>query len=187
MELTFEPEKHEYKLDGVSVPSVTQILVKSGIVDTIWYTENGCARGDAVHKAIHYHDQDDLEWDSLDEIVKPYVEAWIKFRTDVHFEIIKSEESVYDPIYRYAGTYDKIGFLGPKNIILDIKTGAPHQANALQLAAYAATFTNPLERYALHLKPDGTYKLIHYTDRSDIKTFLAALAVVNWKQTKGLL
>ena len=38
-------------------------------------------------------------------------------------------------------------------------------------------------RFAIWLRPDGTYRPIEYTDRSDINVFRAAVAVWNWKDS----
>lgn len=187
MKLAFDSEKHEYKLDDVIVPSVTQVLIRAGLIDTTWYTEEACERGKAVHKAIHYFDEGDLDISSIDKVIIPYLNAYTKFLDDSKFVVQHTEENVYHMTYNYAGTYDKAGILTGKNVILDIKTGNIHPTTALQLAAYAYCFDYPPDRYALQLKDNGTYKLIHYTDRGDIKTFLAALAVANWKQKEGLL
>ena len=50
-ELTFDEEKHEYRLDGEVLPSVTGILREMGFVDDTYFTEDSAARGTAVHRA----------------------------------------------------------------------------------------------------------------------------------------
>ena len=47
MRVTFDKETHIYKIDGVVVPSNTQILSETGLVDSSWYTQEGADRGTA--------------------------------------------------------------------------------------------------------------------------------------------
>ena len=42
------------------------------------------------------------------------------------------------------------------------------------------------QRYVLELSANGRYRLHHYNDREDFKTFLAALHCFNWRQRRGL-
>src|SRR3989338_6921714 len=91
--LTFNDETHEYFWNGEKVPySVTGILKVSGLIDTTWYNEPARVRGTYVHEATQFLDEDCLEWDSLDPVITPYVEAYARFKTESKFHVKRIEE-----------------------------------------------------------------------------------------------
>ena len=65
MSLRFDPDSHLYRVDGIIVPSVTQVLEDVGIVDYSRLPgstrEMALRRGSAVHAACHYDDEGDLD------------------------------------------------------------------------------------------------------------------------------
>src|SRR5690606_20318453 len=93
-DLIFEPDNHEYRHRGVVVPSVTQIL--GSLVDMSAIPQDKLeyarARGQAVHLACELYDQDDLDMASLDEVIVPYLEAWIKFKKEAGFIVSSIEQ-----------------------------------------------------------------------------------------------
>ena len=50
MTLLFDPEKHEYRVNSVLYPSVTEILSEMGFIDRTWFTEDGRLRGKLTHQ-----------------------------------------------------------------------------------------------------------------------------------------
>jgi hypothetical protein len=58
--LTYDDATHTYKLDGVVVPSVTQVLTAAGVIDNRWFTEEATHRGQLVHVATMLMDQGEL-------------------------------------------------------------------------------------------------------------------------------
>lgn len=182
MTMTFDQEKHEYRKDGLVVPNVTLILALSGLVDATWYTEEGRRRGQAVHVATQFIDEGDIDWSSIHPTVAPFVEAYQRFKAESGFKPRQVEQRVFNEVYLYAGTVDREGDLHGADVIVDIKTGDPAPWSALQTAAYAACYDTPHQRFALWLRNDGTYRLEQHSDRNDIRVFLAALALANWKR-----
>ncbi len=189
--LTFDKEAHKYfKEDGNQVLSVTQYLKLAGFIDDEWYSVEGRQRGQAVHAAIHYLNEADLDDSSLHPIVQPYVAAYRKFLVDTGFKPQLVEHRIYDSTYGYAGTLDVTGTwnLSDGLVLLDYKTGAIEDHVALQLAAYASCLAEPHHRFALQLKNDGTYRLSNeYKDRSDLTIFRALVATVSWRIVHGLV
>jgi len=183
--LQFNPAGHIYTYAGPGefifrqVPSITQILrpMNDEAYGHVPAAElnHAAERGQAVHEACWYYDQDDLDEDSLDEEIKPYVAAYRKFREESNIEIVEIETP-------RVGFHGKIAFAGrPDRIVrvplgrrwslpspLDIKTTvdmAP--AVGVQLAGYAellGTAGGILGQYllGLQLKEDGTYRLHEY-------------------------
>jgi len=183
MTLTFDPIKHEYRKDGVVVPSVTQILSAEGFVDSRWFDEWSRGRGSMVHKAIEFYNEGDLDEDTLDPVLVPYVEAWKEFKELTRCKIVLAEQMVCSEIYGYAGTLDIFGAIDDQEIIIDLKSGAVSKATGLQLAAYALTLPNyhRIKRYGLRLQQNGRPSIKPFTDRNDYKVWQAAVAVHHWK------
>lgn len=188
----FDEEKHLYTLDGLELESVTGILKAEGFIDTRFYDEWSRARGEYVHTMIHLYDRGELDEEALDPQLVPYLEAYKKFLKESCFRVVDSEVPRYHPQLLYAGTPDKVGFFDvapTKDIlsVIDIKSGRPEPWAAIQTAGYVlliiSEFKVPrVNRYALELRNDATYKLIPYKDRADAGTWLSVLAVHNWKK-----
>ena len=85
-------ERHEYAIDGVLRPSVTQTLKDAGLTYDQWYTEEARLRGKAVHAACQLLDEDDLDWDSVLPEYRGYVTAWERFKRDSGFQITRDPE-----------------------------------------------------------------------------------------------
>jgi len=193
--LSFDDELHTYTLDGEQVPGVTGAIEAAGFVSPFARDdEEAMARGVAVHAATHYDDEGDLAPDSVTEIVAPYLEAWRRFRRETGFTLpplfdgrIGCEVALASRVYRFATILDRLGFFPRANLtlaVLDIKTGSPGDAAALQTAAQMMLCIEnnipAAERFAVKLNDDGSYRLHHYKrsdylrDRDD---FLACLRV----------
>lgn len=180
--LHFDEATHTYTFNSRPVPSVTQVLQAEQFVDVTWFTEHGRDRGKKAHLAIHLYDMGDLDEDSLDPALAPYLDAWKKFKQDSGFKIYESESAYYHPFLQYAGTPDKYGELNGKAALIDIKTGAVQEWVRIQLSAYAELISNgPLSRFSIQLKDDGSYRLTEYKDRSDRGIWMAALSCYQWK------
>lgn len=190
----FDPVDHKYYIGGQEVPSVTRILDPlndfGGIpADTL---ELARQRGTAVHIATHLDDTHNLVEESVHPMILPYLEAWRKFKADTKPEIRQSEGQVYSMKYRYGGGYDRVLLLSNKNTLLDIKATAtiPYTVGP-QTAAYKSAYEEGggeriEQRAVLHLRGDGTYRLITDQDKKyfsvdDLRVFLCALTMHNWR------
>lgn len=192
--LTFEEDKHLYQLDGVTIPSVTQVIKGAGLIDLSFVKkdllEYKADIGTKVHLTTEYHDNDNLDIESLHPMLRGFLNAWILFRNQSGFKPIATERRLYHPIYRYAGTIDRIGTIANKICQLDIKTGVAHHSYAIQSAAYTELYNYNKKkaeivkrRLSVHLKEDGTYTLVEYPDKDynkHLKVFLAALTITNY-------
>jgi hypothetical protein len=197
--LQFDPPSHTYLLDGIGVPSVTQILRASGLIDfssvppTV--LERARVRGTVVHQAIHYFNERDLDVEQFCQQFPDYagyLRAWISFTDRQHFVPKFSEYRVASRRHQVAGTIDCLGVLHSQGALLDFATGRPDDVSKdLQTAAYhglarewaaedpaLATFLalHPIvRRYAIALKADGTFSVHAYADASDWRTFTTLL------------
>ena len=186
--LEFDEAKHEYRLEGALLPSVTQVLKPLQDFSTIPedILERSANFGTAVHLATTLWDQNDLDMDSLDPAIVPYLEAWKRFcdETKITFEAI--EIQIVSEKYRYAGTLDRIGFLNKRATVIDIKTGVVNPTIGVQLAGYLVAWneTHVLKvtrRASVSLRKDGSYRLDFWDDKSDWATFLSLLQIHNWQ------
>lgn len=165
--------------------TVTELLVAEGFINTEWFTEYGRDRGSYVHKARHLYDMDELDEESLDPVLVPYLEAWKKFRRDSGFVPVESEIRLYSEMYQFTGKPDVVGLLNGSPAIVDCKSGTIEPWVALQLAGYEILKGTPHKRIAVRLKPDGNYSVKEFTNRQHRQIFLAALAIHNWKKNNG--
>ena len=191
--LTFDPDKHEYRWNNVIVPSVTQIL--SPMLDFSMVNPEVLKRaqelGTAVHRATELYDKDDLDIDSLSDELKPYLSGWIRFKNECSFEPATIESRLFHPLHGYSGTSDRTGLVRGRMAVLDIKKMAtPGPVIGMQLSAYQAlhSLDGPkiLDRYALGLRPDGTYRMVPYKDPLDFPAFLSLLTLRNWRLKNGI-
>ena len=192
--LYFDPVAHRYTIGDRVLPSVTQITGTiaslAGIPHAILEAKRDL--GTAVHLATQFFDEDDLDRDALPAEVLPYLDAYIRFREETGFAPTQIEQRVYHLAYGYAGTYDRIGaFIHLKGIsakaacLVDLKATyriAPVYGIQTALYAAAAMPGKTLLRFALQLKPDGTYRLQEFKDPTDLSVGVAALTLMNWKE-----
>ena len=197
-EFVADRKAHIYKLGGEKIDSVTDVLGDLGIIETEWFTEDSCARGVAVHTACHFWDEGDLVWESLAPIedalqqpIRAYVKAWIRFRRETGFIPTVIEKPIYHPLYHYAGTPDRLGtFPNQKGeALLDLKTGKAAAWTGLQTGAYNEAL-GPAKigwrrRYAVELMDNADFRLVPFTDLSDGKTFLSMYITHRWGKKHG--
>jgi hypothetical protein len=183
-ELTFDEDAHIYRYRGKVVKSVTQILKEEGFMNSSYWGESSAEAGKFRHLACHLYDIGDLAEDNLDEDIRPYLDAYVQFKSETGFTVSESEIPHYQSVWDYAGTPDKVGRFPNHTIdsIIDIKTGLLQAWTALQSTAYELFFNTPMRRYALELRGDATYRLTEYKDREDRNVWLAALKINRWKE-----
>jgi len=186
--LTFDEDLHQYQFNGVVKPSVTQVLSRLhsfGMVpkDVL---EAACQRGSYVHTLCEYHDQNDLDSESIG-IYGGYLDAWIQFCADHKAVWTSIEQRGYSERYGFAGTWDRAGTLKGIQHVVDIKTSvAPHPVWGLQTAAYrqlmaeADTSWLLARRATVQLRPDGSYKLITWDSPDDWTAFISLINLTNW-------
>jgi hypothetical protein len=153
-DVEFLPDTHIYSAAGKIFPSVTGILCAENFVDSTWFTEWARDKGSHVHTAIKYDIACELDEDTLDDEIRPYLSAFRRFMKESGFKVERSEIPGVNTTHGYAGTPDLIGCF-PK--------------------------PTACRRFALELTKEGKYKLIPHTDSNDFAVWLAAVAVHNWK------
>lgn len=197
--LQFDSAEHRYTMDGMRVPSVTQVLGPL-------YTFTGISRdvlnakavlGTAVHRACELLDKDDLDEESdvgraALEPIAGYLNGYKKFKAEKRLVIVANEQRLFHPVHRYAGQIDRCYAMEGHVWDVDLKsTVAISPIVALQTAAYTEMLRangrpQAARRGALQLFPDGNYKLHEFTDPSDFTVFLSLLTVQRFKESHAL-
>ena len=65
--LQFRAEDHSYHVNGVRLPSVTEILKDVGLIDTTFFAPEHAERGTRVHEATVFWDETGMDDDTLPE------------------------------------------------------------------------------------------------------------------------
>jgi hypothetical protein len=98
---------------------------------------------------------------------------------------------VWEPMWGYAGTLDRVGFFRARphrEVILDIKTGHCPKWGGLQLGAYHQCLPAiHREKIVVTLCPDGRFSVQDFTDDKYRRGFLACAQVHAIKRDMGLL
>lgn len=195
--LTFDATLHEYRVNGLVVPSVTQVLERVGIIDYSYIPGQtrgmALARGSAVHAWTAYDDLNggavellESQGDDKSMEVACYVRTWRKFRREMEFTPSLVEHRGYHSVFGYSGTLDRSGWFGSNGSgavsLGDLKTNHAPWWTRLQTAAYAAFFPEParLRRFNVELHPNEDYRYTEYQCEQffgDFDDFLAALRV----------
>lgn len=198
--LHFDTTEHRYTLDGLRLPSVTEILSPitaheyRGVDSEVM--GRAAALGEAVHKLIELDIAGTLDEDALDASLRPYLAQWRQFLVQSGFVPILSEHRVHSVRYGYAGTLDLFGLLNAEAALIDAKrTAAVPRSAGPQTAGYelslresspeavAQAASGPgngrIHRYALHLTPER-WRLVPQKDPNDLRVFLAALTLHNY-------
>lgn len=162
--LQFDKEMHVYTLGGRRIENVTSILKEAGLIDTMFYTEEGRQIGEAVHMAAEFLDRG-IRFDrsALDPRVEGRLRAYERFKNDVAFVPEMVESRVYNPIHDYCGSLDRVGSICGKRSLIDLKSGFRMDWHGLQGWAYDDCVDVHTSRvFGLYLRVKGTYDLVPY-------------------------
>lgn len=194
--IEFDAAAHTYRVDGRAVPHVTAItdtlIDFGGIAPAVLETARD--RGTAVHLACQYHDEGGVDESSLDPALIGYLAGYRAFLAESGARWDAIEKRVYSGKFRYAGTLDRVGTIKGKrsrvSVLVDIKAVAQIQPavgpqTAAYLQAYRETFPEKPKlfgRFALQLRPDGTYRFHECREIADFSVFMAAKTVAAWRE-----
>ena len=183
MSLEFYDKSHVYELDGDRIPCVSDLcrfIHKEIYKDApLWQMEAAADRGTKVHAATEALDKTGRA--EIEDSYLPYLQAYAQFRQEheVQWELI--EYADYHPELMYAGTIDRYGIVDGYRTLADLKTtyrvykplcGASLNLYRLILEARQKT----VERLMIiHLKKDGTYKLVNIPIDSAVAMALITL------------
>jgi hypothetical protein len=189
--LSFDAAAHEYRRAGRVLPSVTQVLQPYTGLEFVPASILEPARefGTHVHTACDLYDVDAIDWSTLDDALRPWIESWARWVDDQCVEILASELRLDSKRYGYAGTLDAALVFKGRTFIIDRKTSAavPRTVGP-QTAAYQELYEEnfgrdrKLRRACVLLRGDGQpARLRMLTDPGDWSVFLSALNLWRWQ------
>lgn len=200
MKIDFNDEKHEYSVNGVKVPSVSEILSplnadRYGAINPA-VLRSAAEKGTAVHEMCEAIDYGIFTSEMEDEIppeLDGYVDAYIQFLFDheVYWEMVERIVACYrgvegePPIY--AGTIDRFGIVDGKAAVVDIKTYASMTTEAqmtasCQTALYRDALLNGKPGDSFHASQDDSIKRYILHLKKDGKYRLIDLAAFDEKR-----
>jgi hypothetical protein len=207
---SFDPATHVYEIDGVVVPSVTQVLTEERFIDFSMVPdatlEQAQARGTYVHSVLHFYLEGDFDIEDCDPRYRGYVDSALEYLArlkkrplrDDDGQVIAVEHRFWHRQRMFAGQIDYLGW--DADLVLSIddwKTGEPSDVAApLQTAAYAcgvrdyllptltaAAKDQTIRRRAVKLFRDGKPGRPEiYDDPRDLAMFFNALTCVHYRR-----
>ena len=194
MDLQFREDGHEYRLNGVLVPSVTQVL--KPITDYSHVDPDQLERarqeGVAIHRMVELDARGRLAVSRLPEWIRPFYDGLQRCKRETGMVVFHSEHRVYHPVHRYAGTLDlHCGFplIDVPQSVTDVKRSfAMGRAIGPQTAAYLECLKatgqakGSYRRFGLRFLP-GDYRLEPFEEPGDFAVFLSLLTIKRWEQS----
>ena len=186
--LEFDEAKHQYRIGGKVVPSVSDIL---GVIDGVamkgipaYNLARAADRGTRVHAYTEQYDyeQGDFDWEELDDTendIFSYLLAYADWFDRYPTLPVFREEPFHNTEKGYACTVDMVKWIDGRLCLVDIKTGSSVSILRLryQLSLYAeavelATGQKIEGLYCLKLQSDGKYKFVEI-ERCDTTPILS--------------
>ena len=172
----FDADTHTYRLRDVSVPSVTQLLVLEGLVDDRFYTDEGRARGTAVHDLCKDYDLQAMpDLTGVTSPYKAYLHAYAAAMAIVRPAWDRIEIPTVHPVYRFGCRADRVGTVYGSRAVCEIKSGAVEASHPIQLALQAIAECDAMglpayavQRFAVYVRPNGKFSVDHYTNPHDV-------------------
>lgn len=169
-ELQFDEPTHTYTFGAKRLPSVSEICkfaypgAYSEIPDKM--KQFYFSRGTAVHKLCEDVENGVDGQFTYDEEAEKYRAGHAKWLKETGFKALPGgiEMRVKNLDLGYAGTVDRLGTVGSRIWLVDLKTSSVRdQPTALQLALYLLAIPGykfgEVERYGCAIKKDGTYSM----------------------------
>ncbi|KKN56862.1 hypothetical protein LCGC14_0567870 [marine sediment metagenome] len=199
----FDEGTHTYALPGSRhVPSVTQVLEGTGMApDFSFLPDYYLHRGQAIHKAMALHLLGTLEQETLDERIRPFVEAGQEWLELVEARPIVIEHRWVHTVLEYGGTLDLFADTKLGHLIVDWKASIMDEAYEVQVAGgYAPLLLEAAEHGAINAEPElvAAARMAVVTLKGRAKphfvpahnnaglaqtaVFRAALTVAKWRQ-----
>lgn len=124
--LTFYPDTHIYDVDGIQIPSVTELCnIYGDDIDDIFIEnaiEIAADRGVTCHKVLELLLSGvDIQYIEYPDIYTEYVDSIQLFLTENNIEPISIETPIYSPEIMVAGTPDLLCYFNSVLTVIDSK------------------------------------------------------------------
>lgn len=169
-EIEFDEASHTYKLNGVKIPCVSDIMEPlknahySGISEVT--LKKAAERGTILHNAIENWIKFGIE--DVPQEYEGYFKCFLGFMKEKNPKILGSEVRMYHKLLKYSGTADLIADINGEITLIDYKsTSVISDMNcSVQLEAYAQALASHGIRIArkgiLPLRKDGKSQIVEY-------------------------
>ena len=169
-EIEFDEASHTYKLNGVKIPCVSDIMEPlknahySGISEVT--LRKAAERGTILHNAIENWIKFGIE--DVPQEYEGYFKCFLGFMKEKNPKILGSEVRMYHKLLKYSGTADLIADINGEITLIDYKsTSVISDMNcSVQLEAYAQALASHGIRIArkgiLPLRKDGKSQIVEY-------------------------
>lgn len=192
-ELTFDDDRHIYRLDGDVIPSVSRIMEPLKNVNYAGVSErtlrNAADKGTSVHNSIENFIKFGIEDIATEHQL--YFNAFLEWWTTAQPVVVGSEIRIYHKILRYGGTVDLLCYIDERLTLIDYKTtyAVSDMSCGVQLEAYEKALESHGikvdQKMILHLKRDGRFKVIPYPANDSLRwrTFGALKCVYDYTKS----
>ena len=191
--LQFDEAIHRYTVNGVIVPSVTQIITSVGLYEFDYVSSETLAiaaeRGRIVHTYIEWYEKGILDESSIDPELQGYFDAYLSMKAagEIPAKADLIEWRGFSEKYRYAGTLD---MMFGEDWIHDHKTGVKSPVHGLQLSAYwlirhPNMAEKPRRLTCGYYDKDGSYELVEYPYEPLV--WVAVYADFKWRLKNNMI
>lgn len=185
-ELTFEEQKHIYRLNGMMLPSVTTLMkpLSEDFYDGISpeVLDRAAKRGTAIHNAVENFAQFGIE--DITPEYAGYFRAFLSWWKARKPEPLAKEHRVYHKVLLYAGTVDLICEIKGRLTLVDYKSSASVNSKlcGVQLEGYDRALESHGikvdDRIILHLTKNGVFEEVPFQRSQKCWSVLSALLTV---------
>ena len=164
-------DNHEYTVDGLKVPSVSEIL-NVYFPPCGFYTEEGQQDGKYRHEWYAALAQGIETTNAPYPKIAPAIDGFKKFLADVKPVYVSGEIPYHHPTLRYCGTPDVVFRIGDRLVVTDFKPQQKNKRTRIQTALYMLLLQAnkiPVQyRYELRCY-DGIYRFEQHEDLQDMR------------------
>ncbi len=178
--ILFTKEGHEYTLEGIHIPSVSELM--SPILSDFEIDPKYAEKGTAVHNLTELWDNGLYFPELADDELVTYMLAYEDFHDTYDVEVIEMEEIVFNPTLLYAGRLDRLWKIRGISHITDLKTGGKYKQHLFQGCGYKMASTRDVECISnLYLNP-FSFKLHTWTEEEEEygNKMIEALSMIYW-------
>lgn len=190
----YDPEKHEYKVDGQHFPSVSSFL--SALQSPFIGLNSAVAAewGTSAHTHLYHLIAGNLDMKRVSERMMPTIQGFEKALGHLGLTRINPalcEYIVYSKRLRFAGRFDFLFADGNRDVLVDFKTGTPSERSSrmtgMQLGGYlyagieckliklSSTFLAEI-----NVQPDGKFEVRRFGAERCMNVFVAQATVKNY-------
>lgn len=186
-ELEFDPHPHVYRWRGRELPSVTHVLRECGLGFQGSPGLGPLLRGQYVHEASVFLDENDLDWATVPEAYAGYLRGYERLIGETTTKPTHAEVRLFHDELGFAGTLDRIFLRRGARGIADIKSGSVRHA-AIQISAYRKMWERWHSQEPISfgeywkLNEDGSYRIEEVDLEEGWRDFCAALRVYRRRQ-----